>query len=628
MINGKKINLSFGEQDVFRDVFFNINQDQRIGLVGRNGSGKTTLLEVIGKNQNIDSGQVDVQKGTTIAYMPQQVVLLSKKTILQEAISVFEDLQKLAQELKEIENYLNDHKGNPDPKKVEKYAQLQHELIENEYDKKEVEAKKLLNGLGFSNEQLGQSVETLSVGWKMRLVLAKLLLQKADFYLFDEPTNHLDLVAKDWFLNFLKNSDFGFILVCHEKYLLDHLCTQIYEISMGNLKIYRGNYSNYEKQKEIDNELLEKRYEEQQKIIKREMAVIQRFRAKATKAKMAQSKLRALQKMDIIKLESSAKNLRINLGKVRRSGKISLTVKNLSMFFDSGKQGVKKIFENVSFQIERGQKVAIVAPNGTGKTTLLNVVMQKLKQKSGSFEFGHNIEPVLFEQDQNRSLNLNKTVLQEVEDSCKTTEQRSRVRGFLGAFLFSGDDVEKKIRVLSGGEKNRVAMVKVLLQQGNFLILDEPTNHLDIQSKEILLTVLKQFEGTILFVSHDRDFLNNLATNILDLNSEGVFSYKGNYDSFIAQKNDQENLSKMSELKTKEKKISKVSSFYNSYETRKKIRNLESKIARLEKELERYSKKFHHVEYGTDEYEKIFDKIKKLEKDIASSLALWEEMAE
>lgn len=623
MINCKNINLSFGEQVVFNDVSFNINQNQRIGLVGRNGSGKTTLLEVIAKNQGIDSGQIDIQKGSTIAYMPQQVVLLSKKTILKEAISVFENLIKADQELKEIEKYLNENKNSADPKKLEKYAQLQNYLIENEYEKKEVDAKKLLNGLGFSNEQLQQQVDTLSVGWKMRLVLAKLLLQKADFYLFDEPTNHLDLVAKDWFLNFLKNSNFGFILVCHDKYFLDHLCEQIYEISMGHLKIYKGNYSTYEKQKEHDLELLEKKYEEQQKHIKKEMAVIQRFRAKAAKAKMAQSKLRALQKMELVQLESSAKDLKINLGSVKRSGKIVLSVNNLAMSFDS-----KKIFEKVSFQVERGQKVAIVAPNGTGKTTLLNIIMHKYKQTNGSFEFGHNVEPVLFEQDQNRSLDLEKTILQEVEDSCKTTEQRARARGLLGAFLFSGESVDKKIKVLSGGEKNRVAMVKVLLQQGNFLLLDEPTNHLDIQSKEILLKVLKRFDGTILFVSHDRDFLNNLATNILDLNSQGIFSYKGNYDSFLYQKEEQEDLNKISELKTKEEKSLKNKSSENDYEKRKKIRNLESKISRLENDLEKYSEQFQKVEYGTDEYEKLFEKIKKLEKEISENLSIWEELIE
>ena len=528
-----------------------------------------------------------------------------------------------AKELKEIEKHLSENKDNLDSKKVDRYAQLQHQLIEFDYENKIVQAKKILNGLGFLKEQLQQLVETLSVGWKMRLVLAKLLLQKVDFYLFDEPTNHLDLVAKDWFLDFLQNSNFGFVFVCHDRYFLDHLCEQIYEISLGKLKCYKGNYSNYLVQKEKDVALLEKKFVEQQKFIKKQKAVINRFRAQATKAKMVQSKLKALEKINLVQLECTQKNVNINLGNIKCSGKIVLTVKNLSMFF-----GSKKVFENVNFQVERGQKIAIVAPNGTGKTTLLSLIMGFYRPKNGFFEFGHNVEPVLFEQDQNRSLDLKKTVLQEVQDSCKTSEQRSKVRSLLGAFLFSGDDVDKKNGVLSGGEKNRVAMVKVLLQNGNLLILDEPTNHLDIQSKEILLNVLKDFGGTILFVSHDRDFLNKLATHVLDLKPNGAHCYAGNYDSFLYQKREQKNIADIVDKKINKKKDTKTKTGANNYEQRKKLRNLESKISRLEKELEQVADGFENLEYGTDEYEKTYNKIKNLEEKITQNLALWEEMIE
>ncbi|MBD3273273.1 ATP-binding cassette domain-containing protein, partial [Candidatus Dependentiae bacterium] len=505
----------------------------------------------------------------------------------------------------------------------EKYSLLQHKLQELDYQKKIIETKNILLGLGFSPEQLNKKVDTLSVGWKMRLVLAKLLLQKADFYLFDEPTNHLDLIAKDWFLDFLKNSNFGFMLVCHDKYFLDQLCDQIYEVSLGKLNFYKGNYSSYIEQKKHNQELLEKKFIEQQKFLKKERALIDRFRASATKAKMVQSRLKALDKMELVKLEKKQKIVRIKFDQIKRSGKIVLDVRNLSKSFDD-----KKIFENVSFNIQRGEKVAIVAPNGKGKSTLLNIIMGKLKKDNGSFEFGYNVVPAFFEQDQNKSLNLKNTIYEEIEAACSTTEQRQKIRGLLGAFLFSGDDIDKKIKVLSGGEKNRVAMVKVLLQNANFLLLDEPTNHLDIESKEVLLSVLRDYTGTVLFVSHDRDFLNNLATHVIELKEDSAYKYKGNYDSFLAQKNEQKNNLNSNENKSaaniKKNKVAKNNKL--DYEKRKKIRNLESKIEKLEKKLEIITKKFENLEYGTSEYNITYDSMNKIEEELNTALALWENL--
>jgi len=379
-------------------------------------------------------------------------------------------------------------------------------------------------------------------------------------------------------------------------------------------------FSKYVQQKEKDVELLEKKYEEQQKYIKKQMATIERFRASATKSKMAQSMLKSLEKMERVETEHKQKDVRLNFGEVKRSGKIVLTVKNLSKHF-----GDKKIFERVCFEIERSQKVAIVAPNGVGKTTLLNVITGKYDIENGSIEFGHNVEPVIFEQDQNKSLNLENTILDETLEACKTSGQRQRVRSLLGAFLFPGDDVDKKIRVLSGGEKNRVAMVKVLLQNANFLLLDEPTNHLDIQSKDILLRSLKEFDGTILFVSHDRDFLNKLATHIIDLTPQGAHLYAGNYDSFLYQKNEQ--------IKAKEEKASKIekntetkTSKKYDYKQQKKIKNLESKIDRLEKDKKRLYEKLAVLEYGSDEYHNIYKKIQDTERKLKESFELWEDL--
>ncbi|MCK4651157.1 ABC-F family ATP-binding cassette domain-containing protein [Candidatus Babeliales bacterium] len=612
MLSAKDVSLGFGQQIIFDNISFNINKGQRIGLVGRNGSGKTTLLNVIGGNHDIDSGKILLQKDCKIAYMPQHVVLMSTQSVLNEALEAFDDLVKIKKELCTIEKSFD----------VERYSILQQKLLDLDYERKLAEAKKVLLGLGFEQNQFEKSVETLSVGWKMRLVLAKLLLQKADFYLFDEPTNHLDLVAKDWFLNFLKDSDFGFVLVCHDKYFLDHLCDYIFEVALGMLNVYRGNYSEYLKQKEERNRLLEKKYIEQQKFIKKQQKVVERFRAKATKAKMVQSIIKSLQKIEPVRFGKKQKIVKFNFSNIKRSGRVVLNVKDLAFSFDS-----KQIFKEVNFEIERGQKVAIIAPNGTGKTTLLDVICGKYKLKSGSVELGYNVETVIFEQDQNRSLNLDNDILNEVENSCSSSEQRCRVRSVLGAFLFEGDDVYKKINVLSGGEKNRVAMVKVLLQDANFLILDEPTNHLDLESKEVLLNVLKQFTGTILFVSHDRDFLNELSTHILELRPNGIFKYCGNYDSFLLQKLEQEKPVKKQPQKLKKgQKESNKKTNKQLYEYRKKIRNIETRIEKIEIEISIFSEKLASLRYGTKEYDDVYSKIKILKKEIEEKFKMWEKL--
>ncbi len=626
----KNLSLNFGQCAIFDNISFTVNSNQRIGLVGRNGSGKTTLLKIIAGQQEYDSGQINIQGDKKVAYLPQNVILLSEKTIFREALNIYKimlgNLGDLVEEYNSLEKKLDDSSVED----LERYSLLQINLQELEFEKKITEAKNILLGLGFREQQFTDPVQTLSVGWKMRLVLAKLLLQKADFYLFDEPTNHLDLVAKDWFLDFLKRSQtlnassgFGFMLVCHDRYFLDKLCNQIYEVSLGHINIFTGNYSKYLEQKKHNQELLEKKFVEQQKFLKKERELIDRFRASATKAKMVQSRLKALDKIEMVKLEPKSQIMRFSLPKVVRTGKIVLTVKKLSKSFAD-----KKIFKDISFEIERGEMVAIVAPNGQGKSTVLNIIMNKLKSNAGSFELGHNVKTAFFEQDQNKSLNLKNDLIKEVESACKTSEQRQRVRGLLGAFLFSGDDVDKRVSVLSGGEKNRVAMIKVLLQNANFLLLDEPTNHLDIESKDVLLNVLKKYDGTVLFVSHDRDFLNNLATSIIELKEDSAYKYKGNYDSFLVQKNAQKEVLQDAEIiESKAKDIChKTKLKENDYEKRKLIRRLETKISKQEVELELLTKKFESLEYGSKDYDQTLYILNKLEKELNKNLALWEEL--
>ncbi|MCK5632259.1 ABC-F family ATP-binding cassette domain-containing protein, partial [bacterium] len=467
MIHIKSLSLSFGEQTVFDKISFAISQDQRLGLVGANGSGKSTLLKIIAGFQKADDGGVSIANDSTFAYMPQEVVLKSSKSVYEEAFSSFEQLYKLQKESIDLEKKIETASNQ---ELIDRYAHIHQELEHHDPHQAISDTKKILNGLGFSQDQQNSPVSELSVGWKMRLILAKLLLKKADFYLFDEPTNHLDIVAKDWFLNFLKESSFGFLLVCHDRYFLDQLCEEIVALEHGQAKRYKGNYSIYEQQRDHNLAVLEKAYEQQQRDIKRRIKTIERFRAKSSKAKMAKSMQKELDKIELITLPPSTKNVNFSFPEVQRSGKTVLKIKDVAHAF-----GDKKIFDNVTFEVERGQKVALIAPNGTGKSTLFNLICKKLELQTGSIEFGYKVNHALFAQDQNESLDLDFSILQNVQGSCSNKPEKT-VRSFLGSFLFSGKTVDKPVRVLSGGEKNRVSMACVLLQDANLLLLDEPTN--------------------------------------------------------------------------------------------------------------------------------------------------------
>lgn len=617
MIQAKNVCLSFGKQIVFDHISLIINQEDRIGLVGRNGSGKTTFLKAIMDPSVLDDGTVVIQKNKKVAYMAQEVVLESSLSVLQETMTTFAELYRLEQELRQLEEILP--KG--DAGVMEQYAQLHEQRRELNPQECESKTKKILMGLGFSLEAFDAPVSNLSVGWKMRIVLAKLLLQEADFYLFDEPTNHLDLMAKEWFLDFLKEADFGFIIICHERYFLDELCGKILELELGKGTVYTGNYTEHCVQKEHDLALLQAAYVQQQKEIERKQATIERFRA-TSRAKMAQSMERSLDKIDRIVLPPSLKKVRFNFPPVQQAGSVVMTVKNVSQTF-----GTKKIFEHVSFEIKRGQKVALIAPNGAGKTTLFNIIAGLLPRQTGSIEFGHNVSWSVFAQDQNKALNMKATILDNVKALCpQITEQK--IRTFLGAFLFSGADILKKVSVLSGGEKNRVGMVSVLLQNANLLLLDEPTNHLDIPSKEILLGTLQEFTGTLLFVSHDRDFINALATDILELTPEGVHQYAGNYTEYLYQKRDlqqgrQPQAGNLKNVRTHfNEKENSEQSF--AFEVSRKLQQLEKTIVKLESQIAAVNESFGDLEYGTPAFDTATKKLVQLQSELQKNEKEWE----
>jgi len=585
MIHIKNLNLSFKDQVIFNDVSLTLNNKAKVGIVGRNGSGKTTLLRIIAGLQQPDSGIIQKPSSFKIGYMPQEFTLTSSKNILEETLKA-----------------------------------LKH-IDETEKPRVEVKAKKILLGLGFKQNLFTKPVATLSTGWKMRVLLAQLLLQKADFYLFDEPTNHLDLLAQEWFFNFLKNASFGFALVSHDRYYLDNLCSTIIELENGNCTKYNGNYTNYQKQKAERAAIEQATYENQQKEIKRKQKTIDRFRSKATKARMVKKMQKDLAKMKTITIAPTPQTVHFAFPQTRESGKTVLQVEHISFSFPT-----KPILKDASFTLLRHERTAIVAPNGTGKTTLLNLIVGKYKPQSGKIIFGHHVKIAYFEQDQLETFHPEKTIFETVQE--RTDANDLTIRTMLGNFLFTQDLINKKIKVLSGGEKNRVNMVCTLLQRANFLLLDEPTNHLDIYSKEILLQALKEYHGTILFVSHDHNFVNDLSTSILELSDCKIAHYQGNYESYLEQKQDypaKDFKPEAQQTKTapqkKEKAVSNI-----DYEQRKKINRLTSKIQRLEKQVEELSNKINTLQVHTIQFNKLYSELQQKHRELDSALKEWEKL--
>lgn len=615
MINIKNLNLFFGSRALFNDVSFAVSQSARLGLVGLNGSGKSTLLKVISGIQAYDTGNIAFVPGKKIAYMPQDVVLQSDKTIIEEALTACGDIATLQKRCAQLEAKIE--QGITDDHIIDEYIELQEQLGNLEPAKLRIEAERILLGLGFKTEQMDKAVNILSVGWKMRIVLAKLLLQKADFYLFDEPTNHLDIVAKDWFLQFLKDANFGFMLVCHERYFLDQLCSSILALENGKSKVYKGNYSAFEKQYAIDLEQLQAAYVQQQKEIKRKTDTIAKFRASATKAKMAQSMQKQLDKLERITLPPSIKKVHFHFPATKRTGRMVLQTNGIAHAF-----GPKQLFQNVNLQIERGQKVALVAANGVGKTTLFNIIVGNLALQNGSVEFGANVDYAIFAQDQNEALDFDASIFENAKERCsKKSEQQ--IRSFLGAFLFSADDIEKKVGVLSGGEKNRVAMAIVLMQDANFLLLDEPTNHLDMPSKDILIQALRDFDGTIFFVSHDHYFINQLANRVIELTPNGTHAYEGNYEVYLDQKqaNTPNKIATTNGMPQKKEKTNK-----EQYEHNKELRSIERSIERLEKDISRIEGSFADLTYGTDAFAQAQKKLHAKKEKLEQLLLSWENL--
>lgn len=612
MIILRNLHLAFGPQQLFDGIDVTFSSTQKIGVVGRNGSGKSTLLKVIAGQQVIDEGTVMLDGTKTIAYMPQEMIFFSKKTVYEEVFGVFDVYTQLEQERDSVEQQLSQGADNS-AHLIERYHKIIDKLLMFDRVDAEKRTNTILKNLGFNDQQQQQTVDTLSVGWKMRIVLAQLLLQQADFYLFDEPTNHLDITTKEWFLSFLQQAPFGFLLVTHDRYFLEKACTTIFELERGKGTMYYGNFTTYIEQKEQRNMVQQAAYARQQREITRKQETIDRFKASASKAKSMQSMIKKLDKIERIEIEPPLPTVSFHFPPTTRSGRVVLTLKDIAYTF-----GQKRLFSHVSCEVVRGQKLALVAPNGTGKTTLLNIIAGKLPLQQGSIELGHNVLPAFFEQDQTQVLNPTNTIFEEVMEACRDISETT-IRTFLGSFLFRGDEIEKKIKVLSGGEKNRVAMIKVLLQKANVLLLDEPTNHLDLYAKEVLLQALQQYEGTIIFVSHDHNFIQNLATGILELTYDGLYYYPGTFEEFLDDKKQQHALPQ-SAVPSHIKNIPSPKQPI----VEKKIKQLEGEISRLEIEEQKLSQQLEQLKYGTAEYDKTMKKFMAAKMHLDSLMEEWE----
>lgn len=616
------LSLRYGSQELFKNVSFSLKSGMSLGLVGRNGAGKSTLLRIIAGYEKPDTGSVSIEKGKRFAYLPQEVVLTSEKSVFEEAFSTFDELERDLSELKRLEALIEAGELY-EAEDIEHYSALHDRLRDSDQHTAIKQTALVLLGLGFDEAKQKQPVSSLSTGWKMRLVLAKLLLQKADFYCFDEPTNHLDIVAKDWFLKFLKSDVKSYLLVTHDRYFLDHACNEVLEVEGGDVTWYKGNYSQYVEQKDAERERLIQASKLQQRDIERKEELIAKFKAKASKAAFARSLQRKIDNMDVIEIPPVLPTVHFSFSGLEQSGLHPLRIKDLSVKF-----GEKELFKNVSGEVTRGEKIALVAANGVGKTTMMNVLMGKLQSNSGEVAWGYNAKTAYFEQDQLLALDQNKSIYDEIcTNASKASE--SDIRRMLGSFLFSGDDVFKKIRVLSGGEQNRVAMVKVLLQRSNVLLLDEPTNHLDLFIKHVLLQALTQYTGTILFVSHDQDFLSKLATRIWELTPTGLRDYKGDYDYYLWSK-EQEKLAEQ-EVLTKtnvtQKKAERATAHAPSpREREKELLQLERKIKQLEHELAQQAHLMEGYVYGTVEFTQATHVLSCTQKELTELNSRWEEL--
>ncbi|MFN4762493.1 ABC-F family ATP-binding cassette domain-containing protein [Gillisia sp. Q332] len=588
MLNIHNLSISFGGETLFDEITFRLGAGDRVGLIGKNGAGKSTMLKILSGEQEATTGQIAKDKELKIGFLKQDIDFIQGRTVQEEAQQAFEEIKAIEKKME----FINEQLTTRTDYESEAYMDLIHDLSEitHQYEiiggyNYQGETEKVLTGLGFERNTFDKLTETFSGGWRMRIELAKLLLQSNDILLLDEPTNHLDIESIIWLESFLSNYPGCVIIVSHDKMFLDNVTNRTIEISLGQIYDYKKSYSKYlVLREELRTQQLASQ-KNQEKQIEQTEKLIEKFRAKASKASMAQSLIKKLDKIDRIEVDeddNAVMNVRFPIS--IQPGKIIVEGENIGKTY-----GELNVLENIDLLIERGSKIAFVGQNGQGKSTLAKILVDEISH-SGKMKLGHNVQIGYFAQNQAEYLDGEKTVLDIMIDAA-TEKTRSKVRDMLGSFLFRGDEVSKKVKVLSGGERNRLALCKLLLQPFNVLIMDEPTNHLDIKSKNVLKEALKTFEGTLILVSHDRDFLQNLTSTVYEFKNKKIREYLGDIDYYLDQRNveNMRAIEKRDKVAKEDTKNTDNKQAYNDQKKSKslnnKLSNTEAKIGKLEKEL-------------------------------------------
>jgi ATP-binding cassette subfamily F protein 3 len=534
MITVNDISVQFGGTTLFSDVSFAINENDKIALMGKNGAGKSTLLKIISGQSKPSTGNVSAPKDAVVAYLPQHLLTTDGATVMEETSKAFGEVFAMKAEIDEINEQLTvrtDYESDDYMKLIERVSDLSEKFYAIEEINYEAEVEKILTGLGFMREDFTRQTSEFSGGWRMRIELAKILLQKPDLILLDEPTNHMDIESIQWLEDFLINSAKAVVVISHDRAFVDNITNRTIEVTMGRIYDYKAKYSHYLELRKDRRIHQQKAYDEQQRMIADNRTFIDRFKGTFSKTDAVQSRVKMLEKLVIVQVdEVDTSALKLKFPAAIRSGQYPVVVKDMTKSY-----GDKVIFQDANIVIERGEKVAFVGKNGEGKSTMIKAIMKEIEINSGSVEIGHNSQIGYFAQNQASLLDENGTIFSTIDDIA-VGDVRTKIKDILGAFMFQGDDITKKVKVLSGGEKTRLAMIKLLLEPVNLLILDEPSNHLDMKTKDIIKEALRDFDGTLILVSHDRDFLDGLATKVFEFGNKRVKEHFEDIAGFLAHK--------------------------------------------------------------------------------------------
>ncbi len=631
-ISCNNLTKSYGVDTILKDISFTVSLGDRVGLIGRNGTGKSTLFKILSGALPYDHGDIYISKDLTVGYLEQEPEFDGNNTIYDECLSVFNHLIEMEREIRLLEHEiakLSDHESSEFKKLMKTYSNLIEEFSNNNGYGYKSEVRGVLKGLSFTEEDFDKPIYQLSGGQKSRLNIAKLLLTKVDILLLDEPTNHLDIEAVSWLETFLKNYDGTVLLITHDRYFLDQIVNKIYEIENNGIIQYEGSYTKFTQYKKNIYMQQMKKYEQQQKEIQRQEELIRRFKQHGTEklAKRAKSREKRLEKIDIIdKPVLNNNRTRIKFESKIRSGKDVLKVEDLSKRFDD-----YLLFSNVSFNIYRSERVGLIGPNGIGKTTLFKMILGNTPINHGVIDIGHNVHIGYYDQEQS-NLDDENNLIEEIQDANPKLSE-PEVRNLLASFLFTGDDAFKQVRDLSGGEKGRLSLLKLMLSKANFLLLDEPTNHLDLDAKEVLEDALLDYPGTILTISHDRYFLNKIATKIIELSKESASEYLGNYDYYVEKKNEPKypKDSNQSNLKTKtqlkEERRRKKEEEAKKRKEKQELLNIEDQINKLEDKLMELEEMMCKEEIYTnpEKSKEIHNEAETIKSNLAELYAKWEE---